>query len=161
MILQKHNPLSTISSAMQEYADRGVFRSFTRLPVRNGVAVFKLVWFHERTFELLVDTGGKKIRVPVLLPRVPDNLYRDFKEFIRSHQSQSLPDHRRIDKAKVILRCARRQGNVSLALSVKDDNFDYALRRLIHLIHEVFVIFLADGMYRDYMVAELGAASDW
>jgi hypothetical protein len=87
LILQKHNPLYAISSAMQEYADRGVFRSFSRLPVRNGVTAFRLVWFHDRPFELIVDTRKKKILVPVLLPRVPENLYRDLKEFIRWHQS--------------------------------------------------------------------------
>jgi hypothetical protein len=161
LILPKHNPLSAISSAMREYANRGVFRSFSRLPVRRGVAVFKLVWFRDRIFELIVDTGKKKILVPVLLPRVPENLYRDFKEFIRSHQSAGLPDHRRIDKSKVTLICARHQGNASLTLSVKDDDFEYALHRVIHLIHETFVIFLADGIYRDYVVAELGADSDW
>lgn len=161
MILQKHNPLSAISSAMQEYADRGVFRSFSRLPLRNGVTAFKMIWFHDRPFELIVDARKKKILVPALLPRVPENLYRDFKEFIRSRQSASLPDHRRIDKAKVILRCARHQGRASLTLSVKDDDFEYGLRRLIHLIHETFVIFLADGRYQDYAVAELGADSDW
>ena len=161
MILQKHNPISAISSVMQEYANRGVFRSFAKLPVRKGVAVFKLVWFHERAFELVVDVREKKIRVPMLLPRVPENLYRDFKEFIRSHQSVSLPNHRRIDKAKVILRCAKRQGIASLTLSVKDDDFEYGLHKLISLIQEAFVIFLADGMYRDYIVTQLGADSDW
>ncbi len=146
---------------MQEYADRGVFRSFSKMPLRNGVATFRMVWFHRRPFELIVDTRKKKILVPVLLPRVPENLYTDFKGFLRSHQLPGLPDHRRIDKAKVILRCARRRGNASLTLSVRDEDFEYGLRRLIHLIHETFVIFLADGMYRDYAVAQLGADSDW
>jgi hypothetical protein len=161
LILQKHNPISAISSTMQEYADRSVFRSFSRMRPRNGIAVFRLVWFHNRTFELVVDTGKKKILLPVLLPRVPENLYKEFKEFIRSHQSVSLLDHRRIDKSKVIVRCARRQGNASITLSIKDGDLEYALRRLIHLMHETFVIFLADGRYRDYAVEELGADSDW
>jgi hypothetical protein len=161
LILQKHNVLSAIGRIMQEYADRGVFRSFSSLPVRKGVVVFKLVWFRDLPFQLIADTRGKKIQVPVLLPRVPKNLYRDFKEFVRSHHSTSLPEHRRIDKAKVTLRCARRRGNACLTLVIKDDDFEYGLHRLIHLIHETFVIFLADARYRDYAVAELSADSDW
>ena len=161
LILQKPSRFTSICGIMQEYADRGIFRSFSSLPGRNGIAVFKLVWFWDLPFELVVDTRGKKVLVPVLLPQVPEDLYKDFKEFVRSHHSASLPEHRRIDKARVTLSCARRHGNACLTLNVKDEDFGYGLQRLIHLIHETFVIFLADGRYRDYAVAELGADSDW
>jgi hypothetical protein len=153
-------PISAIRSLMEEYAHRGVFRSCSILSVRNGVALFRLMWFRDRIFELVVDTKEKTILVPALLPRPTEALYRNFKEFIRSHQSASLPDHRRIEKSKVVVRCARRQGNAALTFCVKDGDFGYALQRLIHLIHETYVIFLADGMYHDYRVAQLGE-SDW
>ncbi len=146
---------------MEDYARRGVFRGFSRLPVRNGVAAFKLKWFRDRVFDLIADTNKRTIVIPVVLPRVPDSIYADFKAFVQSHHSASLPDHRRIEKAKARLRCANCRGNVSLALAVRDHDYDYSLRRLIHLIHETFVLFLRDGRYRDYLVEQLGADPDW
>ncbi len=146
---------------MEDYAKRGVFRGFSKGSVRGATVAFKLVWFRDRTFDLIADTDKKTISIPVVLPRVPGNIYRDYKAFVQSHHSADMPDHRRIEKTKARLRCANRQGNASVVLIVKDDDYDYALRRLIHLIHETFVIFLLNGMYRDYMVAQLGAESEW
>jgi len=154
-------PISQICGLMEDYAKRGVFRGFSKLPVRGGVAAFKLVWFRERIFNLIVDTGKKTILVPEVLPHVPDTIYRDFKAFVLSHHGKGLPDHRRIDKTKAGLRCANHRGSVSVAMAVKDGDYDYALRRLIHLIHETYVIFLLNGMYSDYVVEQLGADPDW
>jgi hypothetical protein len=146
---------------MEDYAQRGVFRGFSRGPVRGLTAAFKLVWFRDRVFDLVVDIGKKTVTIPVVLPRVPDDLYRNFKAFVQSHHASSLPDHRRTEKTKARLRCANRRGNASVSMIVKDGDYEYALRRLIHLIHETFVIFLLDGRYRDYAVAQLGADPDW
>jgi len=154
-------PLIGICNLMEDYAKRGVFRGFHREAVRRGIASFKLVWFRDRIFDLIVDTGKRTICIPSVLPSVPDNIYRDFKAFVQSHHVDGLPDHRRIDRIKAQLRCAKRRGHASVAVVVKDGDYDYALRRLIHLMHETFVIFLHDGMYRDYLVKHLGADPDW
>jgi hypothetical protein len=150
-----------IRSLMEDYAGHGVFRGISRRPARNGVTVFRLVWFRERVFDVLVNIPADTVGIPVVLPRVPEFLYRDLKTFIQSHHSADLPDHRRIDKTKVRLKCARTRGDVSLTLAVKDGDFDYALRRLIHLVHEIYVLFLSNAMYSDYVIAELGADPEW
>jgi hypothetical protein len=146
---------------MEDYANRGVFRGFSRQTIRSGVAAFKLTWFRDRVFDLIADTRKKTIKIPLVLPRLPDSIYADFKAFVRSHQEPDLPDHRRVDKAKARLRCSNRRGSVSVTVTVRDGDYDYALRRLIHLIHETFVIFLLDGRYSDYVIEQLGADPDW
>ncbi len=146
---------------MEDYASRGVFRGFSKGRVSGTTVAFKLVWFRDLTFDLIVDTGKKTVMIPVVLPHMPDSIYRDFKAFVQSHHDASLPDHRRVEITKTRLRCTNHGGNASVTLSVKDGDYDYALRRLIHLIHETFVIFLRNGMYRDYAVAHLGADLDW
>jgi hypothetical protein len=144
---------------MEDYAKRGVFRGFTIQQVRHGVASFRLIWHHDRNFDLIVDTHKKTILIPVVLPSVPARspLYKDFRAFVESHHEATLPDHRRIEKSKVCVRSANRRGNVSLTVAVRDEDYAYALGRLIHLVHETFLIFLADGPYRDYMAEQLGA----
>jgi len=119
-----------------------------------------MIWHRGRTFDLVVDTTKKAIRIPVVLPCVPDDIYRDFKAFVESHHAPSLPDHRRIEKGKALVRCANRGGGASLSVSVKDGDYEYALQRVIHLIHETYLMFLANGIYRDYMIEQLGADVD-
>jgi hypothetical protein len=58
------------------------------------------------------------------------------------------------------LRCAHRRGAVSLTMAVKDDDYAYGLQRLIHLVHETYLIFLPKGIYQDYLVEQLGADVD-
>ena len=147
---------------MEDYAKRGVFRGLASKPSHNGVAAFRMIWHRDRVFELIVDTKKKIIRIPVVLPAVPARspLYKDFKAFIASHQSTTLPAHRRIEKSKARVRCANLRGSVSITMTVRDEDYAYALQRLIHLVHETFLIFLPGGPYRDYMVEQLGAPAE-
>jgi len=147
---------------MEDYARRGVFRGFHALPARNGVAAFRMLWHRDRVFDLIVDTKKKTLRIPVLLPAVPARspLYKDFKAFVAGHHAASLPDHRRIEKTKARVRCAHRSSSVSLTITVRDGDYAYALQRLIHLVHETFLLFLTSGPYRDYMVEQLGADAE-
>ena len=147
---------------MEDYAKRGVFRGLASRPVRNGVAAFRMLWHRDRAFDLFVDTKKKSIRIPVVLPAVPARsaLYKDFKAFVASHAADALPDHRRIEKSKARVRCANLRGSVSLTMSVRDEDYEYALQRLIHLVHETYLIFLPGGPYRLYMVEQLGAPAE-
>jgi hypothetical protein len=147
---------------MEDYARHGVFRGFHALPDRNRVAAFRMIWHRDRVFDLIVDTEKKTLRIPVVLPAVPAGspLYKDFKAFVESHHAASLPDHRRIDRTKSRVRCANRRSSVSLTMTVRDGDYEYALQRLIHLVHETFLLFLTSGPYRDYMVEQLGAEAE-
>lgn len=154
--------LTAVRTLMEDYARRGVFRGFRAQRARNGVAAFQMIWHRDRGFDLIVDTRKKTIVIPVVLPAVPARspLYKDFKAFVESHHAASLPDHRRIERTKARVRCANRRGSISLTMAVRDDDYGYALQRLIHLVHETFLIFLTSGPYRDYLVEELGAEAE-
>jgi hypothetical protein len=154
--------LSAVQTLMEDYAKRGVFRGFSKQRARNGIAAFRLIWHRDRVFDLIVDTEKKTIVIPVVLPGVPSGspLYKDFKTFVESNHAATLPDHRRIEKTKARARCANRRGSVSLTMAIRDHDYGYALQRLIHLVHETFLIFLTSGPYRDYLVEQLGAESE-
>jgi hypothetical protein len=136
---------------LQEYADRGVFRGFSRGPVRDGKSEFTLVWHRARTFEVTVDTRGRVVRCPVVLPMVESGseIYRNLKAFVKSRQAADLPEHRRIDPAKVRIACLNRKGNVSVALRFEGDP-EYAVRKFVDLVQEIFLVFLPD--YFEYQV---------
>jgi hypothetical protein len=79
-------------------------------------------------------------------------MHEAFKKFIASRQAAEILEHRRIDPTRVRISCSRRNGNISLLFVSKDGDLEYATQRLIHLIHEVFLIFLGDGLYSEYMI---------
>jgi hypothetical protein len=54
------------------------------------------------------------------------------------------------------LRVTARGGSVSLALAVRGGEWEYCTRKLVHLAHEVFMVFLPDGPYDLYRVDKLG-----
>ena len=113
-----------------------------------------MLWHRDRLFDLILDTKRKTLRFPVVLPEVPasSSMYRELREFVASRCSDRMPEHRRIDVSKARVQCGNRAGNVSLTVTVLDGDFDYAARKLIHLVHEVYMDFLFDGRYYEYMI---------
>ena len=89
-----------------------------------------------------------------MLPKAPKlPIYEAFKEsFVASRQSQETIEHRRIDPKKIRISCSLRNGDISLLFVSKDSDFEYATQKLINLVHEVFLVFLNDGMYYEYMI---------
>lgn len=145
--------IETVASILEEYAQRGVFRGYSPAgEVRQGRAVFHLLWHRNRIFDLVFEPSRNRLRFPTLLPDVPAEMHRDLKRFIQARQAQDLPEHRRIEPSKARLTATRREGKVALALQVLDGDDEYGARKLIHLVHEIFLTFLYDGRYYDYMV---------
>ncbi len=146
--------VETVGRTLEEYAARGVFRGFSRGPVNNGKAAFKIMWHRDRLFEFVFDSNKNTMRFPLVLPNVPpdSSMYKEFKAFLRSRQAEELPEHRRIDKAKAEIRPYNRGGNISLTLKLKDGDVEYGARKFTHLVHEIFMVFLYDGRYYDYML---------
>ena len=143
-----------MAGILEGYANRGVFRGFSRGPVRAGKASFKMLWHRDRFFDLILDPSRKTLRFPIVLPDVPSksSMNREYKEFVRSRSEASLPAHRRIDPTKAIVQLSNRAGNIGLTVTVKGADYEYATRKLIHLVHETFMVFLYDGRYYDYMI---------
>ena len=155
-----------VADILENYATRGVFRGFSREfsqgPARKGQATFKMMWHHDRYFELVLDVPKHTLRCPAVLPSVPrdSSMHREFKEFLEYNQSEERPPHRRIDPAKVGIRSGNRAGNVSLTFTVKDGDYEYGARKTIHLMDEIFKIFLQDGPYYEYLVENFGVDPD-
>jgi hypothetical protein len=148
---------------MEDYGNRGVFTGLSSRRTRDGVLVFTTKWHRGLTFTFRVDTAKRTLTIPVVLPNVPARsaMYSDYRRFVASHHSRSLPAHRRIDPSKARVACRTRRGDVSLIADVKGGAYEYATKRLVHLVHETFLFFLTAGPYYEYRVAELGDDPDW
>jgi len=143
-----------VAETLEDYARRGVFRGFSRGPVGRYKAAFRMVWHRDRVFDFIFDFHRKTMRFPVVLPNLPasSEMYSELKKFIKSRQTDKVPEHRRIDNRKARVRSNNRGGDVSIALTVVDGEYEYCTRKLINLVHEIFMAFLIDGSYYEYMV---------
>ncbi|MBL8207910.1 MAG: hypothetical protein JNM09_26995 [Blastocatellia bacterium] len=143
--------LAVVAETLERYAQRGVFRGFSQ-DIRPTKAVFRLLWHRERVFQFSFEAQKNTMRFPLVLPNVDAEMFRDLKEFINIRCTPELLDHRRIDPRKVQIQPSRRNGHVALTMQVLDGDDEYATRKLIHLVHEIFLTFLLDGRYYDYLV---------
>jgi hypothetical protein len=155
-------PTGVVTSILEGYAEKAVFRGFSAHPRRGGKAAYKMVWHYDRPFELHLDCAKKTLRFPAVLPGVPARsaMYRELQAFVKARQSRELPEHRRVNPAKARIALTNQRGTVSLSLISKDGDFDYATRKIVQMAHEIFLSFLVDGPYYEYMVEQLGLDPD-
>jgi len=154
--------VAQVTAILEGYAEKAVFRGFSAHPKTGGKAVYKMVWHYDRPFELLLDVPGKTLRFPGVLPGVPARspMYRELQAFLKVRQTDQLPEHRGVNPAKARLTLTSQRGIVALKLTVKDGDFEYATRKMIQMVHEIFMVFLVDGPYYEYMVEQLGLDPD-
>jgi hypothetical protein len=133
--------LAVVRGALRAYADRGVFRGFSELRSSSQAVTYKFLWLTPREMQLSVDLPRRRLRFDRLLPAMPTEspLYADLKQFLRERHSDELPEHRRIDPRRALVRAINRRGVVSLALDVQDGEFGYGVNRTVNLVHELFV----------------------
>jgi hypothetical protein len=149
---------AVVAQTLEEYARRGIFKGFAVGSVLRGRQRFRIVWHANRAFDIVLDLSKHELKVPVLLPSVPSKstMQNDLGAFLARVCSTELPKHRRIDSTKVHLVQGRSRGDVSLTAVVLDEDFEYAARRLINLIHEIYLNFLTTGLYEEYRAKVLG-----
>ena len=122
-----------------------------------------MVWHHDRPFELALDVPKKTLLFSRGAPWGAGALAdvpgpQSLRE--GAPVGPELPEHRRVNPAKARVALGNKGGAVSVALTVKDGDFEYATRKAIHIVHEIFLIFLEDGPYFEYMVEQLGLDPD-
>lgn len=119
-----------------------------------------MIWHRDRPFNLTVDTRRGAIRCPLVLTQLPAGsaMYREFRAFLKACQSADRPEHRRIDNRKARVTCANRGGDVSLTMNIGDADYEYGIRKFIHLIQEIYLVFLSEHF--EYQVEAFGLDPD-
>jgi len=155
-------PVALVTRVLEGYASKGVFRGFSAQPASTVKASYRMVWHHDRPFDLTLDVSKKTLRFSNVLPGVTagSQMYRELKAFLKALQSPALPEHRRVNPSKATIRASNRRGSVSVTMTVNKRDFEYATRKIVHVVHEIFLIFLVDGPYYDYLVEQLGFDPD-
>ena len=156
------DPAGIVEQVLRGYVDRGVFRSLGAAVPRGAQTSFTLVWHHGRSFRLVVDPTARTVSFPAVVPSIPARspMLGELRSFTRQFTSTELPLHRRVDPAKGRMRLTPRPAGVSLSLTVVRGEWEYCTRRLVHIAHEIYMVFLPDGPYQQYRVEKLGLDPD-
>jgi hypothetical protein len=143
-----------VGDLLQEYAGRGIFRSFSRHGQRGERAEYRLLWHRNQLFQWVWNERRQSLRISCVLPGVPadSSMYRDFKHWLRARQDTALPEHRRCDPDKIRLKTYNRAGDVALTLQLLDGDVEYGVRRLVALVNEIYLDFLSSGRYFDWLL---------
>lgn len=155
-------PTECVGDILQGYTTRGVFRGLQRVQVGPRRARFRIRWFQERQLDLTVDTTAARLALTSVLPGVDSKstLYRDLRAWLERQQSGTLPAHRGLDPSRAVMRAYNRQGMLSLYLTSLDGDWEYATQRLVHLVNELYLDFLSDGRYYEWVVEAFGLDPD-
>jgi hypothetical protein len=155
------DPVAVITRQLESYAERGVFRSFSRIPAARPAgtqtsaadrAEFRFSWLWNLPFHLTFDRRKKAISFPQLFPNMNSGSEREteLKAFIRKLSSRDRPEHRRLDPERIRMRYSNRGNSGSLAFVVAGNHYEYAMKRALNSVHEIFVGFLS-VQHAEYM----------
>lgn len=131
-----------VRDTLLEYARRGVFRGFDHQDTEEGV-LFRFHWMGPRPYRIALRAGTEGTDALVarhLLPAVKEypDLRSDLEELLADRASQ--PPHRQIDpdRASAVL-TTDEDGGLEIVLSVRNGHHEYATRKLLNLINEIWV----------------------
>jgi len=139
--------LEIISRQLESYAQRGVFRSYSR-----NADTFRFYWLWNLSFHLTYDVKQKALEFIKLFPNmVPgSDLEGELKAFIKQASSPDRPDHRRLDPRRLSIHYTNRRNAGSLKFLIGGNHHEYAVKQILNLVSEIFVGFL-NVRYPDYM----------
>ena len=144
--------VNVIKLKLQEYVDRGVFRSLNDVSVSRGIYAFRFTWFAPHPFDLTYTPTTRRLVFRRLLPEISarSSLYKDLRAFVGGRSGDDLPAHRRIDRKRIQVSCLSRSRAVSIVMQLKPGNhYKYSVIKIINLVHEIFI--MLHSRYPEYL----------
>lgn len=143
--------LAIVRKTLKEYADRGVFGSFTEKDLRNSKTQFEFLWLHNKRYALIFDGKNDSLTFKDCLPGIPARSEIDggIRDFLKERSNPKLLAHRRINPKRAVVTCSNRAAKVSLSIEVKRNQYTYATKKLVTLLHETFL--MIDQCFIEYL----------
>ena len=148
------NETALVRAALEGYAARGHFRSFSAAVERSGKTTFAFSWLHDVTFRVAFDASRRTLTFVKMLPamRAHSAMDRHLRAFVAARTSPAVPAHRRVDPRRVTVAVVNRGGAASVVFTFRTHDIEYAVRKAVHLAYDILQDFLNDPQYVQYCV---------
>jgi hypothetical protein len=171
-----------VTAALQQYADRGVFRGFSVAKQPGGRYQYGFTWLMRRPFTLTYDPVRGVLSFKDLFPEVGPRsaIAMALRSVVAERSTRRIPEHKRLDARRVQAACAVQRGRFSLTMRVQrsgaakargkkrtgraggtretNSNDEYAVRQLLNLVNELFLTL--HESYPDYLIEHFGLSSE-
>jgi hypothetical protein len=124
-------PLTQIRSVFEDYARRGIFRSYSE--VASGR--FRFHWLWNAPFAASFD---RALVFEGMLPDADPATESTARAFLAECCAPERREHRRLDPRKLRATWSKRRGGLTLRVAVKDGDWDAGARRALQFVNELF-----------------------
>jgi hypothetical protein len=145
-----------VTAALQEYSDRGVFHGLKTMRRPAGRCDYTFTWLMQRSFTLSYDPARRVLSFRNLFPHVGARsaIAASLREVVAERSTRRVPAHKRLDGRRVQTSCGVRNGSFSLTMRVRGRHEVYAVRQLLNLVNELFLVL--QETFPDYLISRFG-----
>jgi hypothetical protein len=153
-------PADLVTHALQAYADRGVFRGLSVAAKPGGRYQYGFHWLMQRQFTLTFDPKRRVLGFRQLFPGVGarSSMLAALKRVVDQRATRHVPAHKRFDGRRIRAAVTLQRGRVSLEMEVRGSQYAYAVRQLLNLVNELFLVL--HETYPDYLMAHFGLSEE-
>lgn len=83
---------------------------------------------------------------------------RELRSMVLDRMTRAVPDHKRIDRRRARVDVRIPSGDLSLSVRIRGANHEYAVRRVLNLINDMFLLLHAS--YPDYLTERFGLSTE-
>jgi hypothetical protein len=151
---------NAVSAALQAYAGRGVFRGYRAAPGPRGRIAYQFHWLTRWPTRAIFDPRSRALSFPALLPGVggTPGLPGDLKAIVAARSHRNLPAHKRVDARRARLTTTVRHGDLSLSVTIRGANHEYAVKAALGLINDLFL--RLHESWPEYLVERFGMSTE-
>jgi hypothetical protein len=150
--------LSAVTTALQSYADRGVFRGFRATPGTRGRVEYEFLWLTRKPTRAAFDPRTRTLSFQSLLPALDADAAAELKAITASRTGRIQPAHKRLDARRARISSSFRKGDLTLRVEIRGANHEYGVSRALNLINELFVILREQ--HPEYLAAQFDLSTE-
>ena len=130
------------------------------MPGPRGGVEYQFTWLLRRPMRAVFEPRRNALTFAALFPGAGGSkkMTLGLRSLVASRGRKDQPTHKRIDARRALVSSALRRGDLSLAIKIRGANHDYAVRRVLNLINELFLS-LHDE-YPDYLIERFGLSTE-
>jgi hypothetical protein len=137
-----------------------VFRGYRAASGPRGRVEYHFGWLSRRPMHATFDPRRGVLTFVSLLPDIDPRsvLAAELREMVAVRTTRRLPLHKRMDARRARVFCSIRSRHWSLVVQVRGANHEYAVRKALNLINELFV--LLHERYPEYLIEHFGMSTE-